>query len=123
MLSGISSDSSYRFERGVDIDGVVHASQLAASLIEKLAAGSLGDLGVGFAEDSTFGVDPAAMLDEEEGQVFTRTVPLRAKRCAALLGTPISEEKNRWHSFGLRIAQDRRRLGNPILPQRSHAGG
>ena len=90
---GISSDSSYRFERGVDIAGVVHASQLAASLIERLASGSLGDLGVGFAEDSTFGVDPAAMLDEEEGQVFTRTVPLRAKRCAALLGMPISEER------------------------------
>ena len=107
----------------MDIAGVVHASQLAASLIEKLAAGSLGDLGVGFAEDSTFGVDPAAMLDEEEGQVFTRTVPLRAKRCAALLGMPDLRGKNRWHSCGLRIAQDGGRLGDPVLPQRPHPRG
>jgi phenylalanyl-tRNA synthetase beta chain len=103
---GLASDSSYRFERGVDIAGVVHSSNLAAALVEKLAGGTIGDLGVGFAEDSTFGVDPGAILDEEEGPVFTHTVPLRVKRCAALLGAPVSEDRIAaiLTGFGLRKA-------------------
>ena len=103
---GLSSDSSYRFERGVDIDGVMHSCNLAAALVEKLAGGALGALSVGFAEDSTYGVDPSAMLDEQEGPVFTHTVPLRAKRCAALLGAPVTEERIAaiLTGFGLRKA-------------------
>ncbi len=38
---GISTDSSYRFERGVDPNGVVAALNRAASLIVELAGGSL----------------------------------------------------------------------------------
>lgn len=38
---GISSDSSYRFERGADIDGVIWASNRAASLIQQLAGGTV----------------------------------------------------------------------------------
>ena len=103
---GLASDSSYRFERGVDIAGVMHSSNLAAALVEKLAGGALGDFGVGFAEDSTFGVDPSAMLDEQEGPVYTHTVPLRARRCAALLGAPVAEERIDaiLSGFGLRKA-------------------
>jgi len=37
---GLSSDSSYRFERGVDIDGVAKALDMAANLILKLAGGA-----------------------------------------------------------------------------------
>ena len=103
---GLASDSSYRFERGVDIAGVVHSSNLAAALVEKVAGGAIGDLGVGFAEDSTFGIDPGAILDEEESTVFTHTVPLRVKRCAALLGAPVSEDRIAaiLTGFGLRKA-------------------
>jgi phenylalanyl-tRNA synthetase beta chain len=37
----ISSDSSYRFERGVDIEGVSYASDRAASLILEIAGGEI----------------------------------------------------------------------------------
>ena len=38
---GLSSDSSYRFERGADIDGVIWASNRAAELIQQLAGGQI----------------------------------------------------------------------------------
>ena len=38
---GLSSDSSYRFERGADIDGVIWASNRAAQLIQQLAGGQV----------------------------------------------------------------------------------
>jgi phenylalanyl-tRNA synthetase beta chain len=38
---GLSSDSSYRFERGADIDGVIWASNRAAQLIQELAGGQV----------------------------------------------------------------------------------
>jgi phenylalanyl-tRNA synthetase beta chain len=38
---GLSSDSSYRFERGADIDGVIWASNRAAALIQQLAGGQV----------------------------------------------------------------------------------
>ncbi len=38
---GIQSDSSYRFERGVDIDNVVYANDRAAGLIAELTGGSV----------------------------------------------------------------------------------
>lgn len=38
-LSGIASDSSYRFERGTDPNGVLRASRLAVRLIVELAGG------------------------------------------------------------------------------------
>jgi phenylalanyl-tRNA synthetase beta chain len=39
---GLSTDSSYRFERGVDPDGVKYASDRAAALIRDAAKGSIG---------------------------------------------------------------------------------
>jgi phenylalanyl-tRNA synthetase beta chain len=90
---GLSSDSSYRFERGVDIDGVVSASLQAAGLILELAGGTVGDFEVGTAADSTDGFDAAAMLHENDEPVFTRTVALRPARVAAVLGTKIAPEK------------------------------
>jgi len=44
LALGLSSDSSYRFERGVDLEGVVLASERAASLIADIAKGSIGAL-------------------------------------------------------------------------------
>jgi phenylalanyl-tRNA synthetase beta chain len=40
---GLSSDSSYRFERGVDPAQVVKASEMAARLIKNLAGGKIFD--------------------------------------------------------------------------------
>ncbi len=38
---GVSSDSSYRFERGIDINNVINAMNRAAALIAKLSGGSV----------------------------------------------------------------------------------
>ncbi|MGR3317287.1 MAG: phenylalanine--tRNA ligase subunit beta, partial [Candidatus Anammoxibacter sp.] len=38
---GLSSDSSYRFERGVDPEGVLRAAERAADLIKKVAGGDI----------------------------------------------------------------------------------
>jgi phenylalanyl-tRNA synthetase beta chain len=90
---GLASDSSYRFERGVDVAGVLRASERAAALIIQLAGGTPGDFGVGMAKDSTFGFNPSAMMNETEGTVFTHTVTLRPPRVAALLGAEIAEPR------------------------------
>jgi phenylalanyl-tRNA synthetase beta chain len=89
----LSSDSSYRFERGVDLNGVVVASQRAAALILEIAGGTIGELGVGHGPESRVAFDPAAALHENDGPVFTHTVALRPERVTALLGAQISEER------------------------------
>jgi phenylalanyl-tRNA synthetase beta chain len=90
---GLASDSSYRFERGVDIDGVMVASHRAAALILDLAGGTIGDLGVGHGPEARVGFDPVAELHENEGTVFTHTVALRPERAAALIGLPVTTER------------------------------
>jgi len=40
---GLSTEASYRFERGVDIENLVRASNFAASLIAELAGGEISD--------------------------------------------------------------------------------
>ncbi len=87
---GLSSDSSYRFERGVDLAGVMVASHRAAALILEIAGGVIGDLGVGHGPESSIGFDPAAALHENDGAVYTHTVTLRPQRVAALLGASMS---------------------------------
>jgi phenylalanyl-tRNA synthetase beta chain len=90
---GLASDSSYRFERGVDVAGVMVASHRAASLILEIAGGAVGDLGVGFGEGSRLGFDPTAVLHEIDEPVFMRTVVLRPGRVSALLGLEIPGER------------------------------
>jgi phenylalanyl-tRNA synthetase beta chain len=104
---GLSSDSSYRFERGVDLAGVMRASQRAAALILEIAGGTVGDLGVGMAKDSTVGFNPAAMLNENTGSVFTHTVALRPARVTTLLGAEIPADRIDaiLTGFGLRKAE------------------
>ena len=72
---GLSSDSSYRFERGVDIEGVAVASERAAELIVELAGGVAGPL-VRFSKHAAGGRLP---------------VPLRSARVATLLGVEVAE--------------------------------
>ena len=86
---GLASDSSYRFERGVDIAGVLRASQRAAALIVELAGGTRGELGIGMAGDSPIGFDPVATMHDSGEPVFTHTVALRPQRVTALLGVEI----------------------------------
>ena len=70
---GLISDSSYRFERGVDPEGVVPSSQRACDLIAELAGGEVAK------EIATVGTAPD----------FRRSVTLRKGRCSQVLGTEI----------------------------------
>lgn len=73
----LASDSSYRFERGVDPAGVELASCRAAKLIVELAGGTLspGVIRVGEAEPSP------------------RAVSMRVARCNALLGMELTADQ------------------------------
>jgi phenylalanyl-tRNA synthetase beta chain len=75
----LHSESSYRFERGVDPSGVLAASARAARLIEEVAGGK-GDEAVVVA-----GALPAPQSP----------VPLRLSRCRLLLGADVPAEEVR----------------------------
>lgn len=72
---GISTDSSYRFERGVDALGALAASARAAALIAEIAGGTLST------ELIVAGSLPEAHV-----------VPLRGERVRSLLGITIDDE-------------------------------
>jgi phenylalanyl-tRNA synthetase beta chain len=71
---GISTDSSYRFERGVDAQGALAASARAAALIMEIAGGT-----------------PAAELIVAGSLPVLRTIALRGDRVRALLGISIDD--------------------------------
>lgn len=74
--TALSSDSSYRFERGVDPAGVVTASSLAVQLILETAGGTASDV----------------TLLAGEAPVKVRSVALDAKKLDQLMGGSISLE-------------------------------
>ena len=88
---GLSSDSSYRFERGVDAAGSATAAQRAVDLIVKVAGGS--------ADTQARIGEPRAEIRENLG-----VVPLRAERLRLLLGIEVPAERVRQilSGFGLR---------------------
>ena len=72
---GVSTESSYRFERGVDIDMVQYASDRAAELLCDLAGGDIaGD-----------------MIDVYNKPYEPRHVSCRVAKCCELLGIDIDE--------------------------------
>ncbi len=73
----LASDSSFRFERGVDPLGVDRASRRAAQLIVELAGGTLADGVIRIGED-----EPAAAK-----------VSMRISRCKALLGIDLNADQ------------------------------
>ncbi|TCD47327.1 phenylalanine--tRNA ligase subunit beta [Chlorobium sp. N1] len=74
-LSGISSDSSYRFERGIDPAGVTAAARAAVALILEIAGGT---------------VEVAHMQGELEPA--PSVMPFRPSRANELLGTAIAPQ-------------------------------
>ena len=74
---GISTEASYRFERGVDFDGVIRALQRALMLISKLAGGKIAK----------------GYIDEYPRRLETPSIDLRIDRTNRFLGTSISREK------------------------------
>ena len=71
---GLQTDSSYRFERGVDRDGQVWAAARAAELIAELGGGTI----------------VPGMVDAHPVPPEPRTVDLRPSRLNALLGVDIA---------------------------------
>ncbi len=80
---GLSSDASYRFERGVDPAGVQAAAQRAEGLLLELAGGR-ARAAVAAGELASRGGRP---VDADE------PVPLRLSRCRQVLGTSIEEDE------------------------------
>jgi len=72
----LSTDASYRFERGVDFDGVPAALARAAQLLIAVAGGTV--------EGAPVDLYPSAMS--------LRTIPASPARLSRLLGEPLSEE-------------------------------
>ena len=72
---GLSSDSSFRFERGVDMEGVEKALEMAAHLINKLAGG--------WVARGTIDVYPVKLQPH--------AIEFRVKRAQDLIGAPVSE--------------------------------
>jgi phenylalanyl-tRNA synthetase beta chain len=87
---GLASDSSYRFERGVDIEGVAPAAERATALIEELAGGARGALAGSGTAAGRAGRDP---------------VPLRPARVATLLGVEVPDARIAQILAGFGLAQ------------------
>ena len=73
---GLTSESSYRFERGADIDGVIWASNHAAALIQQLAGGDVA----------------RGIIDALAKPVTRRRVPCRYAQVNRLLGIDVPPE-------------------------------
>jgi phenylalanyl-tRNA synthetase beta chain len=71
---GLRTEASYRFERGVDRDGIVRAADRAARLMAELAGGS---------------VAPGAVEARGDAPAVTEEVRLEVERANRLLGTEI----------------------------------
>lgn len=84
---GLSSDSSYRFERGVDPENVDPASQRAAELILEIAGGQLA----------------TGMADIRADQTRTPTVSMRLDRMQKVLGLEVNPDRVRSIFEGLEL--------------------
>jgi phenylalanyl-tRNA synthetase beta chain len=74
---GLSTEASYRFERGVDPDGLIHALERAAQLMCEVGGG----------------VVAAARLDEYPAPIQHPRLNLRVSRANQVLGTDFSGEQ------------------------------
>ncbi|MGD0061038.1 MAG: phenylalanine--tRNA ligase subunit beta [Verrucomicrobiia bacterium] len=85
---GLSSDSSYRFERGADIDGVIWASNRAAQLIQQLAGGQVA----------------TGIIDTLAKPIEKRRVRCRYAQVNRLLGVEVPTETVKKIFTGLSLA-------------------
>jgi phenylalanyl-tRNA synthetase beta chain len=72
---GLSTEASYRFERGVDPEGTIHALERAAQLMAAVGGGRV----------------LAGRLDEYPQPIYRPRVTLRASRANAVLGTALPQ--------------------------------
>jgi phenylalanyl-tRNA synthetase beta chain len=74
---GVTTESSYRFERGVDPEGITRALNRAAQLMAQTAGGRLA----------------AGMIDNYPRPIPQRTIELSVQRTNRLLGTQIDRQE------------------------------
>ena len=72
----ISSESSYRFERGVDVDNVIYANNRAAQLIAELSGGEI----------------QKNLIDVYPNKIEKKIVSLRYQRARDIIGAEISDD-------------------------------
>ncbi|HSN83510.1 MAG TPA: phenylalanine--tRNA ligase subunit beta [Polyangiales bacterium] len=86
---GLHTDSSHRFERGVDPEAIPHVLASAASLIAELGGGAV----------ATDAIDCIVQAHQPA------SIQLRPERASRLLGTPVSKEESMriLESLGCRI--------------------
>jgi phenylalanyl-tRNA synthetase beta chain len=89
---GLASDSSYRFERGTDIEGLVFACNRAASLIQQLAGGEIA----------------RGMIDVLAKPIEKHRVTCRYAQVNRLLGieVPTATVKKIFVGLGLSVVKD-----------------
>jgi phenylalanyl-tRNA synthetase beta chain len=74
---GLSTEASYRFERGVDPDGVIHALERATQLMGEAGSGRVA----------------AERLDEYPSPIYHPRLSLRVSRANQVLGTDYTQEQ------------------------------
>lgn len=93
---GLVSDSSYRFERGIDFDVIPFASQRATELILEIAGGQ-AETPIHSGFSPPFSADPSKTgigileLGAAPSDAFTHRLELRPARVASLLGVEVPE--------------------------------
>ncbi|MDR1830019.1 MAG: phenylalanine--tRNA ligase subunit beta [Candidatus Fibromonas sp.] len=98
---GISSDSSYRFERGVDFDLQNFASDYACALIAELADGKIAEQKLEFISQENLPKRPAVPLREERiEKLLGLKIPLeQAKKLLASIGIKETAENSGLYSI------------------------
>lgn len=88
---GLHTDSSHRFERGVDPEAIPRVLASAASLIAELGGGAVA----------------STVIDRIAAPYVPRSIRLRPERAAQLLGTPVSggESLRILESLGCRVVE------------------
>ncbi len=87
---GMSTEASYRFERGVDPSGTVRAADLAAELIRQTAGGAVA----------------RGAVDAHPAPIAPKQVPIRVARASSLLGVSLDVPRVResLESLGLLVS-------------------
>ena len=89
---GLHTESSHRFERGVDPGAVRFAQDRAARLFAELCGGTVAE----------------GRVESSKGPVTKRVVPLRFERVGEILGAPVSKETTTriLESLGFHVVAD-----------------
>ena len=89
---GMSTEASYRFERGVDPSGTVRAADLAAEFIRQTAGGAVA----------------RGAVDAHPAPIAPKQVPIRVARASSLLGVSLDAPRVResLESLGLLVSDE-----------------